>query len=111
MQAERELLERIQSLIGAKKYRVAIHAVRHMIEEGFSERDVLEALAGKSRVLENYLDESRCLVLGYFQSSEGVPSPLHIVCDYSKDQLVDLITAYIPQAPWWDSPTKRGRKQ
>jgi hypothetical protein len=80
-----------------------------MIEEGFSESDLLEAIRVRSRILENYPDESRCLVLGYFQISENVSSPLHIVFDYSNDNLVDIITAYLPQNPWWLSPAKRGK--
>jgi hypothetical protein len=33
-----ELLDRIKRLVSEKHYRVKIHAVRHMIEEGFSEK-------------------------------------------------------------------------
>jgi hypothetical protein len=35
MSAERELLTEIKRIVGAGRYRVRIHAVRHMIEEGF----------------------------------------------------------------------------
>ena len=80
-----------------------------MIEEGFSEENMLEALEGKSKILENYPDEMRCLVSGYFKMSQKVRSPLHIVCDYSNNEIVDIITAYIPQKPWWLTPTQRGR--
>ncbi len=80
-----------------------------MVEEGFGEDDLIEALAVRSRVLEDYPDELRCLLLGYFKMSEKVRSPLHMVCDYSSDEVVDIVTAYIPQKPWWLTPTKRGR--
>ena len=106
---ERDLLGRIKKLIKARAYRVRIHAVRHMVEEGFKESDMIEAITGKSKIIENYPDESRCLILGYFLISEKVRSPLHLVCDYSKAEVVDLITAYIPQKPWWLTPTTRGR--
>lgn len=109
MNSQQELLARIKGLIEAKKYRVRIHAVRHMIEEGFGEYNLIEALAGRSKILEDYPDELRCLLLGYFKMSEKVRSPLHIVCDYSSDEVIDIITAYIPQKPWWLTPTKRGR--
>ena len=36
-------------------------------------------------------------------------SPLHIVYDYSNDEVVDIVTAYIPQKPWWETPSRRGR--
>jgi hypothetical protein len=35
MEAEQDVLERIRTLVGARRYRVRLHAVRHMIEEGF----------------------------------------------------------------------------
>ena len=104
-----ELLERIKELVNARNYRVRIHAIRHMIEEGFSEQNLLEAITGKSRILEHYPDELRCLVSGSFSLGTKVRSPLHIICDYSNEKLVDIITAYIPQKPWWNTPTRRGR--
>jgi hypothetical protein len=104
-----DLLGRIKALVGAKRYRVRIHAVRHMIEEGFDEENLLQALAGKSRILEDYPTELRCLILGSFTSGEGVRTPLHIVCDYSDRRRVDIVTAYLPQKPWWVTPRKRGR--
>jgi hypothetical protein len=70
---------------------------------------VLEAIANRSRILEHYPDEGRCLLLGYFKMDDKIRSPLHVVCDYSNDALIDIVTAYIPQRPWWDTPTKRGR--
>ena len=111
MDAGLELLEKIKGLIAAKQYRVRIHAVRHMIEEGFGEADVIQAMAGRSRILELYPDDERCLILGYFAFSERVRSPLHVVCDYSNSELVDIVTAYLPQKPWWVTPTKRGKKR
>lgn len=44
-----------------------------------------------------------------YRISGKVISPLHIICNYSKEELLDIVTAYIPQKPWWESPTKRGK--
>ena len=104
---KRELLENIKRLVLDKRYRVKIHAIRYMIEDGFSEENIIEAVNGRSKILENYPNELRCLILSSFHVSEKVTSPLHIVCDYSKEELIDIVTAYIPQKPWWESPTKR----
>jgi hypothetical protein len=109
MDDERELLEKIRSLMKARKYRVRIHAVRHMIEEGFSEGNVFDAIIGKSKIIENYSDELRCLIYGTFLFDNKARTPLHIVCDYSGREVVDIITAYVPQKPWWITPTKRGK--
>jgi hypothetical protein len=70
------LLEKIKASVSARRYRVRIHAVRHMIEEGFDEESLLEALGKKSRIFEDYPAEMRCLVLGYFESGEpAYPAP------------------------------------
>ena len=108
MNDEPASLENIKKLVDAKKYRIRLHAVRHMIEEGFDERDLLEALGGKSRILEHYQSEMRCLILGYFALTDRLRIP-SLVRDYSNPRLVDIITAYVPQKTWWITPAKRGR--
>lgn len=60
-----DLLERIAALVRSGRYRLRLHAVRHMIEEGFDEGNIIEALTGHGRkILEEYPDQHRCLVLG-----------------------------------------------
>src|SRR5213080_4810949 len=49
-----------------------------------SEEDLLESLLGRCRILEDYPNENRCLLAGYFRLSQKVHCPLHAVCDYSK---------------------------
>jgi hypothetical protein len=108
MESQADRLEQIRVLVRAGQYRVRLHAVRHMIEEGFDENQLLEAIEGKLMLLEEHPDEARLLVLGYFSFTSQTPSPLHIVFDASAADLVDIVTAYIPQRPWWESPTQRG---
>ena len=98
-------------LANAGKLRIRIHAARHMAEEGFSVADMTEAITGKSHILENYPEQSRCLVVGFFQVSENVKSPLHLVCEYPQENDLEIVTAYIPQKPWWSSPRQRGRNK
>ncbi len=109
MLTEAELLEWIKEAVNAGNFRTRSHATRHMFEEGFQEQDIIAALIGKLRLLENYPDETRCLVMGYFQISEKVRSPLHLVIEYSDEELIDVVTAYIPQKPWWLTPWQRGK--
>ena len=104
-------IDRIPRLVAASQYRVGLHAVRHMIEEGFDERQLVEALRGRVHVLEEYPDEGRCLVLGRFHFTPATTSALHILCDLSDERVLDIVTAYIPQRPWWVTPTQRGRKK
>lgn len=109
MPTEAELLERIKAAISLGNFRIRPHATRHMFKESLTENDLVKAVTGKSRVLEHYPDESRCLVIGYFQISENVRSPLHLVFEYSRADAVDIVTAYIPQKPWWVTPYQRGK--
>lgn len=107
-------IERIRALVLAGQYRNRSHCVRHMIEEGFDQNHLLEAVEGELQLIEVYPDEARYLVLGYFhfmpQSSRS-QSPLHLVCDLTHPDLVDIVTAYIPQRPWWDNPKRRGENR
>jgi len=105
---ERALLSQIKNLLEAKRYRIRVHAVHHMIEEGFSEENLIDSVLGRSRILENYPDENRSLVFGFFRLSRKVRCPLHVVCDYSNPEAIDIVTAYIPEKPWWSTPTRRG---
>lgn len=111
MGAQTELIHRLQDLVRTRRYRIGIHAVRHMIEEGFDENQLLEAIRGTLQIIETYPEESRYLLLGYFHFTRTITSPLHILCDLSKPSVVDMVTAYIPQRPWWISPTRRGRNR
>jgi hypothetical protein len=81
-----------------------------MIEEGFSEEDVITAILRESKIIEIYDEDKRCLILGYFLWNNKIKSPIHMVCDYSNRKLIDIVTAYIPQRPWWISPVRRGKK-
>lgn len=107
-----DLLDRIEALVRSGRYRLRLHAVRHMLEEGFDEGNIIEALTGPRRkVLEEYPEQRRCLVLGSFRLGSGTRVYLHVVCDYSDVELLDIVTAYVPQAPWWVTPSKRGKAQ
>ena len=71
MSSSSDPLKRIPALVAKGAYRVRLHAVRHMIEEGFDERQMLKALAGKLTLVEAYPDEARYLILGHFHFTPG----------------------------------------
>lgn len=104
-----ELLEWLKAEVGIGNFRLRSHTIRHMFKEGILESDIVAAVTEKCRLLERYEVESRCLVLGYFQISANVRSPLHLVFEYSRTDAVDIVTAYIPQKPWWLTPWQRGK--
>jgi hypothetical protein len=109
--AQSDPVAQIQSLVQAGQYRIRLHTARHMIEEGFDENHILEVINGTLRMVEEYPDESRYLVVGYFHFTPKARSPLHLVCDLSQPNIVDIVTAYIPQRPWWINPTQRGERE
>jgi hypothetical protein len=103
-------LVRIQQFVQQGQYRVKVHTLQHMMEEGFEESHIVEAVMG-GEVLEDYPDENRCLILGTFHWTTKTISPLHIVCDYSQRDRVEFVTAYIPRRPAWITARQRGRKK
>ena len=105
---DEDILEHVGSAVREKRYRVRSHAHQHMIAEGLDENHLVEALSGKLQLLERYDDDSRCLVLGHFHFTQRARSPLHVVCDVSNEEVVDVVTAYIPTRPWWINETHRG---
>ena len=107
-----DLLHRIPILVKSGRYRLRLQAVRHMLEEGFDEGNIIEALTGSaSEILEEYSEQQRCLVLGSHTVSARTWDFLHAVCDYSDPEVLDIVTTYIPQRPWWETPTRRGRRR
>jgi hypothetical protein len=81
-----------------------------MIEEGFTEKDIICVLLGDGKIIESYGEDERCLLSGHYSVESNVRLPLHVVCDYSNSKITDVVTAYIPQKPWWITPTRRGLK-
>lgn len=79
-------------------YRIGRHAHQHAQCEGFTENDIINvALDGQE--LMRYPEDARVLVLGYIEVSTRVRLPLHVVLEYSKLRLVDVVTAFIPEYP------------
>ena len=103
-------LERMRELARKGAYRVKLHAARHIIEEGFTEQHCVEAILS-GEVLEEYLDEDRCLIVGTFQWTARTAASLHVVCDYSQSDRIEIVTAYIPQPPAWITPMQRGNRR
>lgn len=108
------LLERIREAVKRSDYALRVHAVRHMLSGGFDESDILECIES-GKILENYHEENRGLISGSFHTSEHLRESLHVVLDYwsesGKIDWIDLVTAYIPRPPFWETPYRRGRKR
>lgn len=102
-------IDRLRALVTEGKYSLGPHALRHAQEDGFEKEHCLGALLD-GRILEDYPRERRCLVFGRYYVTLAARVPLHVVCDYGRQDEIRIITAYIPKAPDWESPTRRARK-
>ena len=91
-------LNELLPLIEAGRYKLGPHAARHMLQEGFVEKDVLSALKW-GRELALYPEDERMLVLGYMIFGARLRLPLHVVLEFEKPRWVDIITAFIPERP------------
>jgi hypothetical protein len=102
----RRTLEDLRPLVRDGRYRLGSHAVRHAACEGFTERDVVDAVL-YGRELVRYVHDERLLVLGYVVMGPAVRIPLHVVLEHTRARWVDIVTAYIPDEP--HRPVSRAR--
>ena len=108
------MFKHIREAVQNGNYALRPHTVSHILAEGFDEGHIIEAV-GNGKILEDYIEEDRCLVAGTFQLSENIKESLHIVLDYwsASEEIdwVDIVTAYIPRRPFWETPYKRGKRK
>ena len=94
----RRALEDLRPLVRDGRYRLGRHAHRHATTEGFTERDIVATIL-HGRELARYLEDERLLVLGWLPVSRQVKLPLHVVLEFSRPRVVDVVTAFIPHDP------------
>lgn len=91
-------LEELLPLLKEGRYRVGNHVARHMVQEGFTELDVIKALEW-GRELAVYPADSRMLVLGYLVAPPSLRLPMHVVVEYNQPRMLEIVTAFIPREP------------
>lgn len=91
-------LEELLPHLKEGRYRIGPHVAKHMIQEGFTELDVLQAVEW-GRELAVYAEDERMLVLGYMVIPPRLKLPLHVVLEYKNPRWVDVVTAFIPREP------------
>ncbi len=95
-----EFKENIQN----DKYEISYHAEKERYAENISIVD-LESAISNGEILEDYPDDPRgpsCLILGYSDNR-----PIHIVCGYTSEKWIRIITVYIPKMPKWINERQR----
>jgi len=94
------LIDEIHVRVKKRLYEYSKHAVDQSIIRDISLRELEEAIAGRSEVIEDYPEDKygpSCLILGYTRARR----PLHIQCSYPSRPLIKIITLYEPHPDLW----------
>ena len=95
----------IQKKIRNDDYFFSLHGDQERQNDNLAITEVEEVLLN-GRILEQYNDTGRgesCLVVGFTQKGK----PIHVVCGKKEDVLA-IITIYIPMPPKFKTPYERG---
>lgn len=94
------LIDEIRVKVKKRLYEYSKHAVDQSIIRDVSLRELEEAIAGRSEVIEDYPEDKygpSCLIFGYTRAGR----PLHIQCSYPSRPLIKIITLYEPDPDLW----------
>ena len=96
----------IRDKIASGKFNIVDHALTEAFKDGISINDIIYCV-NNGKIIEEYPDRKRCLIF----SMLNFDIPLHVVVDYSSDE-IDILTAYIPDSRTWTNfqIRKRGKK-
>ncbi|MCH8291458.1 DUF4258 domain-containing protein [Candidatus Poribacteria bacterium] len=99
-------LEQIQGQVKKGQWRITTHAAVEATKDGVSPKDVKQIiLTGK--IIESYPDRERHLIYGMLSDMSNLP--VHVVVDYSNDDQIVAVTAYVPDDKEWIASQKRKR--
>mgnify|MGYP005851564831 CR=1 FL=1 len=103
-------IDRIRALVREGAYLIKRDTILHAIKQGFNRDDMVMAiLAGQ--IIEEYSERERVLICGPTSLSPVTVIYLHVVCEYSDPDYVQLVSAYIPDELSWDWPPFRRRRR
>lgn len=89
-------IEQIRAKVRAGNFTITDHAIIESFKDGISVNDILYCIE-YGKVIEEYPERKRCLIF----SMLNFDIPLHVVVDYSWEEEIDIITAYIPDSKLW----------
>ncbi|MBI4548226.1 MAG: DUF4258 domain-containing protein [Ignavibacteriae bacterium] len=98
-------LDLVKGQIKAWKFRLSDHAEEERNNDGIEIREIRQALLS-AELLEDYPQDKRgpsCLLLGF----DAQNRPIHVVCGLDKNEIVVIITVYVPSMPKWKNPRER----
>ena len=98
-------IETIRRLIREGHYFFYEHALTEAKKDGVTPEDAVYVVLN-GEIVEEYPERKRLLVSGILP----INIPLHVVCDYSNDDLILIPTVYIPSRRRWASSRRRKTK-
>lgn len=92
--------------IRRKQYAIYRHAITESFKDGLSVSDLLYVVL-YGEIIEEYPDRQRCLIYAMCPNS----IPVHVVVDYSWQDEIQIVTAYIPDDREWISFRVRRKRR
>lgn len=102
------LIEKIKREIKFGEYEISLHAEEERYSEDISLDDIESAILNGD-ILENYPNDPRgksCLILGYSKNR-----PIHVVCGFTNQESLRIITVYLPKKPKWINERTRNKRE
>ncbi len=98
-------IKSLRRFIKNEKYEYYVHALAEAKKDGIEPEDILYVLL-TGRIIERCPDRYRLLVFGEMSNQ----LPLHVVCDYSDEDMIYIITVYIPSREEWSHNFQRRKR-
>lgn len=86
----------IRKKVKAGKFNIVDHALTEAFKDGGSINDIIYCI-NNGKIIEEYPERKRCLIF----SMLNFDIPFHVVVDYSWEEEIDIVTAYIPDSTMW----------
>ncbi|MEK6678743.1 MAG: DUF4258 domain-containing protein [Nitrospirota bacterium] len=98
-------IEEIRDFVQNEKYEFYSHAITEAKKDGVEPEDIIYVLL-TGKIIERYHRRHRVLVYGTMLNG----LPLHVVCDYSDEDIMYIPTVYIPSEREWTNNYQRRKK-
>ena len=89
-------IQKIRNKVNAGQFSITDHALIEAFKDGISVNDIISCITN-GKIIEEYPERKRCLIF----STVSFDIPLHVVVDYSWEEEIDIVTAYIPESSEW----------
>ena len=96
----------IKKIIEEDRFEFYGHALTESKKDGIEPEDIISVLL-TGKIIEEYPDRNRVLIYG--RMDNGIP--LHVVCDLSDEEMMYVVTSYIPQNTEWIRSQIRKRRR